>query len=245
VKISAELAAELMKSPILFPSAYMGDIPEELIFPKPKRGRPRKTPLEAVKSLGCTERHARRLVASERPRERHREKPDEEMSWILEMRTKRADLVRELEAEEAIKALALGLDYLNRGRSKVRVIPPVQPQVRRMAEDLVQREGLPAAAVICGYAWGEGLSFACHVLGVSLATVSRMFKGSRKELSDRGEELRDNLPKSDLSKISLERPKSQRRCVADDTSAWADQTNWTPPSTTATSIKGLPRSISG
>jgi hypothetical protein len=94
--------------------AFATAIPDDVLWPKRKRGRPRNKALQALaNSQRCSIRHARRLLASGKQRERVREHLSPTEEWALQQRKKRAKLVQALEQELSIDQLAywLNLSY--------------------------------------------------------------------------------------------------------------------------------------
>jgi len=118
VEIPPEILFELETAPTDALAACV-EIPDELLWlnlqsPKRKRGRPRNKALQALaNSQRCSIRHARRLLASGKQRERVRKYLSPSEEWALQQQKKRAKLVQALEQELSINQLAhcLNLSY--------------------------------------------------------------------------------------------------------------------------------------
>ena len=202
-------------------SEKLVDIPRELLFPKPKRGRPRKLPSGASNDLRCSERHARRLLASGKPRERQHREPDYNEAHILDMRKRRAELIRQAQHAEAFGSLVHLLDVLIRGWRQS-LGSPVTSKAYQLADKLVEFNGLPAALVLAGFP----LQAAAQEIGISSATLRRMLGHKLKELRRRSAEFQADLARLDVSNITLKPPAKARRLVEADDSAWSQQTTF-------------------
>ena len=232
VEIPAEILESLGTDSAKTAPKIPSELLHELLWPKRKRGRPRNEALQAlVKLQKCSDRHARRLLAFGKQRERVREhlRPSEE--WALQQRAKRAELVRDLKENELRDDLARVLDVLTRGWERVWLSSSVSPQARELAKQMVDARGIETALLICGFALGEiDLRFASKTLGVSRSTIYRRFRGRLTWLKTRGKDLATTLPSADLSKV-VDAPLLVKRRYSDteeNENAWAMQTTFSP-----------------
>jgi hypothetical protein len=178
-------------------------IPNELLFPKPKRGRPINRALHRqAHDLQCSKRHARRLVPNGKPRQRSREHQPDDVIEAIQARQKRTALVREMK-EEAV------MSYLNCAISRLRREEFTINLVRR----LVKREkGLIAPVLIVTIAMGsKPFHIAAKLLGVSQATIYRACGSRLGEFRRRG---RDLLAVAVVDPAKLKLPKRKRAVVS-------------------------------
>jgi hypothetical protein len=114
--IPDDLLDDLLAMLPLSPSVEQSvTIPDDVLFPKPKRGRPRNDALHRqANDLQCSPRHARRLLATSKPRQRDRERRPADVIEALQAHQKRAALVRALQAEEVVSYLSHVIRYLRK-----------------------------------------------------------------------------------------------------------------------------------
>jgi hypothetical protein len=206
----------------------------ELLYSKRKRGRPRNQALRALaESQRCSIRHARRLLASGRKRERVRESPSSEEEWALQQQEKCAKLLQALEREQCINDLTYMLNLLNHWDAYNKawedcdydlvarlLLSEISASARQFAQRMVANRGTAEALVICGLAFPSiGLRYPSIKLGVSHSTIYRRFCGRLKDLRDVGEILRTTaLPNADASQIA--------DVTEEIESPWSQQTTW-------------------
>ena len=178
-------------------------IPNELLFPKPKRGRPRHDALRRkANDLRCSLRHARRLLGKGKPRQRNREHQPDDVIEAIQARQKRAALVREMK-EEAV------MSYLNCAISRLRREEFTINLVRRLVK---QEKGLIAPVLIVTIAMGsKPFHIAAKLLGVSQATIYRACGSRLGEFRRRG---RDLLALAVVDPAKLKLPKRKRAVVS-------------------------------
>ena len=207
-------------------------IPDELLWPKRKRGRPRNKTLHTLaKSQRCSERHARRLLASGEQRKRVRRSLGPDEHWALQQREKRAALLQALKQEEALDRLSRILTVLNcwdayekayKERDSEGVVmllsSEVGASVRQFVKRMLDEKGVVEATVICGFALpGIGLRLASIHLGLSRNTIYRRFRGRLQSLRTQGEILRTTaLPDAGSQIVEI---------TKETENAWAQQTN--------------------
>lgn len=192
-------------------------IPEELLYPKPKRGRPRSSEWsQHASSLNCSQRHARRLLSEGRTRTRDRSRYPDDVVEALAARKKRAALKRELEKIDILSDLERMIDYLGRGREAVLSAPIVSADARRLATRLVGAHGSEAALLLCGFAFGGSLKLASIGLTMSRATIYRRFGSQLEFLRECGMALAAGLQQYGLAHIAKTRRISRRRRIVDN-----------------------------
>jgi hypothetical protein len=159
-----------------------------VLWPKGERGRPRNETLAALaKSQRCSERQARRLLASSKQRKRVRETPTADEKWALQQREKRAQLVQALKHENDLNRIACTLENLNPDWAGA--LFEVNIRVRELAEQMVAKAG--TVLLKCSFALQSiGLRFALNALGCSRSTIYRKFSGRLDSLRTDGEILR-------------------------------------------------------
>lgn len=163
-------------------------IPNELLFPKPKRGRPRNVTLRRqANDLRCSSRQARRLLANGKPRHRDRERQPDDVIEVLKAREERKALVREMKAEAVVFYLTCALDLLN---NKMLTTSPYSKLGCRLARRWVKKQGLVAPVLMISYAMGAN-SFrnAGKLLGMSRATLYRNYGSQLDDLRRRAPDL--------------------------------------------------------
>jgi hypothetical protein len=226
IPIPDELLAEWLAMPS--PSIKQSlTIPDDVLFPKAKRGRPRNNALRRqANDLQCSPRHARRLLATSKPRQRSRERLPEDVIQALQARQKRAALVREMEEEikeeTVVSYLSFAISYL---RNKGYTVHPYLEVDCQIARELVkQEEGLIAPVLIVSTAMGsKSFQIAANLLGISRATIYRHW-GSR--LDEFRRRARDFLALAVVDVGNLELREGKRRvCTSPDT-AWEEQTTF-------------------
>lgn len=202
------------------------DIPEEILFPKPKPGRPQKYDRFTVSQFGCSERHARRLVAAKKGLERQRRTPSPLEQLVLEKHRERKVLMRELKVESRIDALALGIDrlYWTAGRYVN------CSQSRKIAKEIIERTGsVVAALVLVGFGIGKDLGFASGTLKCSEITVRRTLKEKLGALRGAGKGLPQFVAKGgEIQDLFKPYTSAQpNRCeTIEEESAWETQTQY-------------------
>ena len=228
VEIPAEILESLGTDSAKTAPKIPSELLHELLWPKRKRGRPRNEALQAlVKLQKCSDRHARRLIASGKQRKRVRERPSLTEDWALQQREKRAALVQALKEENALYHLAYGLDVLKRGLETVCLSPDLSSWARQLAAKMAKHQGIVTALLICGFALGRNaLRLASIHLGSSRSTIYRMVRGHVRSLRRHGETLRD----CDLSQVvgAENRSKARQVITEESENAWSLQTNWQP-----------------
>jgi hypothetical protein len=226
IPIPDELLAELLATPS--PSIKQSlTIPDDVLFPKAKRGRPRNDALRRqANELQCSPRHARRLLATRKPRQRERERKPNDVIDALQARQKRAALVREMEeemeAETVVWYLSFAISFL---RNKGYTVHPYSEVDCQIARELVKHEeGLIAPVLIVSTAMGsKSFHIAAKQLGMSRATIYRHW-GSR--LDEFRRRARYFLALAVIDVRNLELRKGKRRvCTSPDT-AWEEQTTF-------------------
>jgi hypothetical protein len=201
------------------------EIPGDVLWPKRKRGRPRNETLAALaKSQRCSERQARRLLASSKQRKRVRETPIPDEKWALQQREKRAQLVQALKHENDLNRIACTLENLNPDWAGA--LFEVNIRVRELAEQMVAKAGTATVLLKCSFALQSiGLRFALNALGCSRSTIYRKFSGRLDSLRTDGEILRAY----DLSQVDTQIGSKPRRPSAEETeNAWSVQTTSSP-----------------
>jgi hypothetical protein len=199
-------------------------IPDDVLFPKPKRGRPRNDTLRSyANDLRCSLRHARRLVATSKPRRRDRERQPDVIE-ALQARQKRAALVREMEEEmekETVESyLSFAISYL---RNKGRTVTSYSEEDCQLARELVKQEKtLIAPVLIVSAAMGsKSFHIDAKILRISLATIYRHCGCRIDEFRRRGQDLVLALAVVDWKKMAnMELPKRKRSVVSRPDTAW-------------------------
>ena len=199
--------------------------PEELLFPKAKRGRPGNHKLHSqADDLQCSTRHARRLLADSRLRQRDREPHPADVVEALRAREERATLVREMKVEEVVSYLTYALDLL---RNDLLTMSPDSALDCRPAREWVKREGLVTPVLIVAAALGaKSFRNAGKLLGLSRATLYRQSK-QVDELRRRGREIAESIAVAGAKCLAKEKPPERKRTfVTRAKSEWEKQTTY-------------------
>jgi hypothetical protein len=199
-------------------------IPDDVLFPKPKRGRPCNGPLHRqANDLQCSPRHARRLLASSKPRQRDRERQPEDVIEARQARQKRAALVREMEEEikeETVESyLSFAISYI---RNKGGTVTSYSEEDCQLARELVKQEKtLIGPVLIVSAAMGsKSLHIAGKILRISRATLYRQYRGQLDDLRRRARDL-VALAVVDWKKMAnMKLPKRKRSAVSRPDTAW-------------------------
>jgi hypothetical protein len=196
-------------------------IPDDVLFPKPKRGRPRNDALRRqANDLQCSLRHARRLVANGKLRQRSRERQPDDVIEALQARQKRADLVREMEEETVVSYLSFAISYV---RNKGYTVHPYSEVDCRLARRWVKNQGMVAPVLmISAVMRAKSFRIARKLLGMSRATLYRKYGSQLDDLSRRAKELLA-LAVVDWKKMAnMKLPKRKRNVVTRPDSAWEE-----------------------
>jgi hypothetical protein len=228
ITIPDDVLAELLAMPS--PSIKQSlTIPDDVLFPKPKRGRPRNDALRRqANDLQCSARHARRLLATSKPRQRDRERQPDVIE-ALQACQKRAALVREMEEETeeetVVSYLSFAISYL---RNKT--VTSYSEEDCRLARRWVEYQGLVAPVLIVSAAMGSK-SFHidridAKILRISRATIYRHYGSRLDEFRRRAQDLL-GLPVVDWKKMAnMELPKRKRGVLSRPDTAWEEQTTF-------------------
>jgi hypothetical protein len=199
-------------------------IPDDVLFPKRKRGRPRNDALHRqATGLRCSLRHARRLLANGKPR--HRERQPHDVIEALQARRERAAIVRQIQAEAVMSFLRYAIGYLRKKEFTANLFSGVDS---RLAGMLVKHEkGLSVPVLIVSTAMGsKSLRLPAKVLGVSSAKLYRQYGSQLDDVRRRASELLAVAVVDWKKMANMKLPKRKRGVVSRPDSAWekAEQT---------------------
>lgn len=199
-EIPRDVLEALLTNPAPSGKKTFVEIPDDVLLPKRRRGRPRNESLRALaKEQRCSERHARRLLASGKQREPMRERLSSDEAWALQQREKRAALVQALKQEDVLNLIAHMLDILHRDVETVCLSPDISGRARPWAVSMANHSGIDQALLICGFALGNNAVRSASIsLGVSRSTICRTVRGKLHRLRSRGAELARALVDVDL-----------------------------------------------
>jgi len=198
-------------------------IPHELLCPNPKRGRPRNEALRShANDLRCSLRHSRRLLATNKPRQRDRERQPDDVLEALQARKKRSALVREMKAEAVMAYLSCAISYL---RKKEFTVNLFSEEDSRFARRWVKGRGLVAPVFMISVRMGaKSFRNAGKLLGMSRATLYRKYGNQLDDLRRRAAALLAIAVVDWKKMANMNLPKRKIGVVSRPDSAWEEQT---------------------